>query len=68
MNLCEAIKKAHEQNKFVTNNVFKEFETKIKPDDTQNYCNLHNQKEKSITPRWEPGIDDFLNETWEVVD
>lgn len=68
MNLCEAIKIAHSQNKFVTNKELKRYGIKIEADKSQNWCNLIDEKKKTLTPRWEPGIDDFLNDTWIVVD
>lgn len=66
MNIYEAMKKAHCDGKFITNKNFESIGLKIKPDPVQNYCNVY--KKESTTPMWQPGINDFLDETWEVVD
>ena len=68
MNLAEAMRKAYSEKKYVSSDAFKHHGVKIAPDEHQNYCNLINEKEKTVTPMWEPGIADFLDDTGDVVD
>lgn len=68
MNLVEAMRKACSEKKYITNDIFKSVGAKIAPDEHENWCNIIRDKEKSITPRWQPGIIDFMDETWVVVD